>query len=171
MPKTENAKLSEEIDTLKAANLPLALMYLALARLSTMILKLVKYYTDFLMFMACFIFLESLAKILPTWKGSSTAPEIWELHGTKRGSKPKLSLINQFSNGSSLVRTWRSGSCSALQGIIVYSLPIHYNRVDKGRLSHKIMICLSAHNHFTFYSMYQNVAYCMCFPLVQSLFA
>ena len=48
------------------------------------------------MFMACFNFLESSAKVMRTWKGSSTTPEIWEQHGSKRGSKPKLSLIEQF---------------------------------------------------------------------------
>ena len=37
--------------------------------------KLVKYYTGFgtgLMFMACFNFLKSSAKVMRTWKGSST---------------------------------------------------------------------------------------------------
>ena len=48
------------------------------------------------MFMACFNFLKSSAEVMRTWKGSSTTPEIWEQHGSKRGSKPKLSLIEQF---------------------------------------------------------------------------
>ena len=48
------------------------------------------------MFMACFNFLESSAKVMRTWKGSSTTPETFEQHGTKHGYKPKLSLIEQF---------------------------------------------------------------------------
>ena len=103
--KTENAKLSdkcasleEEVDTLKAANLELGSHVFSFGQIKHQD-KLVKYYTGFstgLMFMACFNFLESSAKVMRTWKGSSTTPEIWEQHGSKRGSKPKLSLIEQF---------------------------------------------------------------------------
>lgn len=49
-----------------------------------------------MMFMACFNFLEMSAKVMRTWKGSSTTPETFEQHDTKRGSKPKLSFIEQF---------------------------------------------------------------------------
>ena len=58
-----------------------------------------KYYTGFStakMFLSCFNFLESSAKDIHTWKGKSTTPDTIEHQGTKRGSKPKLSLKEQF---------------------------------------------------------------------------
>ena len=103
--KSENARLSdkcasleEEVNTLKAANLQLGSHVFGFSQIEQQD-KLVKYYTGFstgLMFMACFNFLKSSAEVMRTWKGSSTTPEIWEQHGSKRGSKPKLSLIEQF---------------------------------------------------------------------------
>ena len=92
------ASLEEEVNTLKAANLQLGSHVFSFSQIEQQD-KLVKYYTGFstgLMFMACFNFLKSSAEVMRTWKGSSTTPEIWEQHGSKRGSKPKLSLIEQF---------------------------------------------------------------------------
>ena len=61
--------------------------------------KLVKYYTGFstgLIFMACCNFLKSSAKVTHTCKGSSTTPKICNQHGSKHGTKPKLSLIERL---------------------------------------------------------------------------
>ena len=105
MLKSENARLTdkcasleEEVNTLKAANLQLGSHVFSFSKIEHQD-KLVKYYTGFstgLMLMACFNFLKSSAEVMRTWKGSSTTPEIWGQHGSKRGSKPKLSLIEQF---------------------------------------------------------------------------
>ena len=89
----------KEVDTLKAAaNLQLGSHVFSFSQIEHQD-KLVKYHIGFstgLMFMACFNFLESLTKDMCTWMGSFRTPDIWEQHGSKRGSKPKLSSINQF---------------------------------------------------------------------------
>ena len=46
--------------------------------------------------MACRNFLESSAKVTYTRKGSSTTPKICNQHGSKPGTKPKLSLIERL---------------------------------------------------------------------------
>ena len=60
---------------------------------------LVNYYTGFssaLMFIACFNFLRGAAESMRPWKGSASTAEDQAQHGSKRGPKPKLSLVNQF---------------------------------------------------------------------------
>ena len=61
--------------------------------------KFVRFYTgfqSFLMFMACFNFLEPYAKVMRTWKGSTTVDDATERVGKKPGPQSKLPLMEQF---------------------------------------------------------------------------
>ena len=90
------ASLEEDVNAVKAANLLLGSHVFSFSQAEH---QVEKYYIGFntgLLFMACFNLLKSSAKVMRTWKGNSTSPEIWDQHGSKRGFKSKLSLIEQF---------------------------------------------------------------------------